>query len=80
MTWHGPGALVEHPGGKKRDGVEVTCDAPQCDGFEILGWHGGSVEKIQRLLVARGWDWTDVVDGARDLCPKHASPAEQVAS
>jgi hypothetical protein len=45
-----------------------------------LGWHGGSVEKIQRLLVARGWDWTDVVDGARDLCPKHASPAGQVAS
>lgn len=57
-------------------------DAPGCDTFEILGWHGGSVEKIQRLLVARGWDWTDVVDGARDLCPKHAAPpaASGVAS
>lgn len=72
MTWR-RGAITDHPSGKTRDGVEVTCDAPGCHRTEILGYHGGSVEKVQRLLVTRGWDWTNVVDGARDLCPEHAA-------
>lgn len=71
MTWR-RGTITEPAGSKPRDGVEIMCDQPGCHRFEILRAHGGNVEKLQRLLVARGWDWTDVVDGARDLCPEHA--------
>lgn len=74
MTWQ-KGTITDYPGGKTRDGVQVTCDATGCHAFELLGAHGGSIEKVQRLLVARGWEWTQVVDGAKDLCPKHAGSA-----
>jgi hypothetical protein len=61
--------------GRKREVVEVTCDEPDCHRWEVVGLHGGSVEKIQRLLLRRGWAWTDVVDGAKDFCPKHVPAA-----
>lgn len=72
MTWR-RGTITDHPGGKARDGVEITCDATGCHRSEVLGAHGGSVEKIQRLLMKRGWVWTQVVDGGRDFCPDHAT-------
>lgn len=70
MSWRN-GIETDLSTGRKRDVVEVTCDAPDCHAWEAVGLHGGNVEKIQRLLVRRGWDWTQVVDGAKDLCPKH---------
>lgn len=70
MSWT-PGIETEHPGGRKREVFQVDCDAPDCWAWEVVGQHGGNAEKVQRLLVKRGWGFTSVVDGAKDLCPKH---------
>lgn len=70
MTW-ARGTITDHPGGKSREGVEVTCDATGCTEFELLGAHGGVAEKVQRLLIARGWESSDA-----DYCPTHATPKE----
>lgn len=77
MSWRN-GIETDHFSGRKRDVVEVTCDEPGCHAWEAVGLHGGNVEKIQKLLVRRGWAWTDIVDGAKDLCPKHAARAAEV--
>lgn len=77
MSWRN-GLETEHPGSRKREVVEVTCDELGCHAWEAVGIHGGNIEKIQRLLVRRGWSWTNVVDGAKDFCPKHA-PAAAIA-
>lgn len=74
MTWR-PGTETEHPSGRKRDAFEVVCDAPGCHRFEFVGRHGGDAEKIQKLLLRRGWGFTAVTGGAKDLCPIHAEAA-----
>lgn len=67
--------MTEPAGSKPRDAVEITCDHKGCHAFEILGAHGGSVEKIQRLLYRRGWGLSAAYAGGHDLCPAHAHEA-----
>lgn len=71
MTWS-RAVETTHPGGRTREVAYIRCDGDRdCPSWEAVGLHGGDVLKIQRLLVRRGWTWTDVADGARDLCPQH---------
>lgn len=78
MTWH----PIEHRGnGRDRRLVVVLCDnvipADSPTGAtvachtqtEVPARQHDDAERIQRVLAARGWDWTDVDDGARDYCP-----------
>lgn len=74
MTW-AKGLETTHPSGRVREVAHVTCDEPGCHSWEAVGLHGGDVVKIQKLLLRRGWTWTDVVDGGRDLCPAHSERA-----
>lgn len=62
-----------HPGGHKRDVIEVWCDhGPEtCFRTEVVGRHGGNAEKVQQLLCRRGWSFT--TDG-HDFCPAHPQP------
>lgn len=68
-----PGIEIDHSSGRKREAIEVVCDFPGCHAFEFVGRHGGDAEKIQRLLLRRGWGFTSVAEGAKDLCPTHAN-------
>lgn len=85
MSWQ-PGAVeTDLSTGKKRLVVYITCD--DCPAWETVGLVAVSdpagqitAEKVQKLLVRRGWSWTQVVDGAKDFCPTCTRAREQVAS
>lgn len=78
MSWH---PIDHRENGRERRLVVVLCDnripADSPSGAtvvchtqtEVPARERDNAERIQRILVARGWTWTNVDDGAKDLCP-----------
>lgn len=89
MTWH-PTEVKEN--GRTRRFVVIVCDnriaATSPAGVtvtchtsaEIPARERDNAERIQRILVARGWSWSDVCDGAKDYCPLCTQLREAVAA
>lgn len=86
MSWH-PGALeTDHGSGRQRAVILVRCDTPDCIGSEAISQAAVTDDgqpnplKVQKLLVRRGWSWTQPTEGARDYCPACTTTREAVAS
>lgn len=88
MSWTAGALETDLSTGRKRLVVYVTCDSTDdCWSWDAVGLTAVSEvdgqinpEKVQKVLVNRGWSWTQVVEGAKDFCPTCTRAREQVAS